>query len=514
MQLSRLPIVIVAYNRPQYLVRVLDSLKAQQHIELAHRKIVLFQDGARSLFSHGNTTDESLISENVRLFRSAFPGGIVFDSEVNLGVGLNIDRAERYVFEELDAPAAMFFEDDLVLSPCYIQVLEKLLQLAIEDDRIGYVSAFGNYRADKSLQIERKDRLRPLHLLWGFGLTQRHWRKCRPYVSQYLKIIEGCDYRNRDHDAIHKLTESWGVKPGDTAQDRIKSFVTALVGAVKLNTEPTYATYIGAQGNAFTPEMFERWGFVGNECFSEPLSLDFDLARVNFDPWHPSNNVWKIESSNVSQSASKPPSAAVEVKSSNMKSQPNGSLPMDLVMSEPEKSLFLSFLQCAQNYLEFGSGGSTIIASNTVSGHVWSVDSSVEWLEHVRQHASFKQEKATLHHVDIGTVGNWGWPEEKSKAQAFPNYSREVWKLCKDAVVDLFLVDGRFRVACFAEVMKRASANSIIMVHDYTNRPQYHTIERIARRVAVADTLAVFQPNGSRYDLIDALSESFKLDPN
>ena len=102
---------------------------------------------------------------------------------------------------------------------------------------------------------------------------------------QYLKLVRDVDYRRRDHEKISALVTSWGVKPGDTGQDRIKSFVTAVVGATKLNTEVSYAKYIGEKGSHFTPEIFAKWGFDNATFFFEVQDLDFDLASVNFDPW-------------------------------------------------------------------------------------------------------------------------------------------------------------------------------------------------------------------------------------
>lgn len=291
----QLPILILSFNRPRYLQQVLDSLKSQESIDLSERRVALFQDGSWSPSLKKHHTDQSLISENISLFKAQFPHGTVFDSEVNLGTALNIDRAERYAFEELGAPAAVFLEDDLVLGSSYLKVLEKLIGFALEDERIGYVAAFGNFQAPKEIQIERQRLLRPLHLLWGFGLTQRHWRKCRPYVKQYLDLIRNMDYSARDHEAIRRLVASWGIEPGDTAQDRIKAFATALAGAVKINTEVSYAKYIGERGINFTPELFAKWGFNNHAYFDEPFSLDFDTNSVNFDPWHSGTNIWKIK---------------------------------------------------------------------------------------------------------------------------------------------------------------------------------------------------------------------------
>ncbi len=158
----------------------LTSLKKQP--TLGDRKIALFQDGSWSASLKRHHCDPAVCRRNIEVFLEHIPNGTVFDSDVNLGSVFNYERAERYLFEELRSPAAIFLEDDLVLGNAYLTVLERLIELALADERIGYVAAFGNWLLSREQQLQRAGKLRPMHLLWAFGLTQRHWLKCRPYV--------------------------------------------------------------------------------------------------------------------------------------------------------------------------------------------------------------------------------------------------------------------------------------------------------------------------------------------
>jgi hypothetical protein len=288
-----LPIAILSFDRPEYLAKTLSSLQAQTK-PLGDRQITLFQDGSWSPSMNKHHCDPALCRQCVSIFRDQFPSGTVFESDINLGSVFNYERAERYVFETLNASAAIFLEDDLILGRAYITVLERLIDLALEDERIGYVAAFGNWKATREQQLRNTRKLRPMHLLWAFGLTQRHWRKCRPYVEQYLDLVRGSDYRQRDHQKIKDLVQSWGIEPGDTGQDRIKAFATASAGCVMVNTEVAYGRYIGQKGGLnFTPALYKQWGLEKTEYLDEEASLDFDLSTVNFDPWSPGNNVRK-----------------------------------------------------------------------------------------------------------------------------------------------------------------------------------------------------------------------------
>src|SRR5215475_13212973 len=96
---------------------------------------------------------------------------------------------------------------------------------------------------------------------------------------------------------------------------------------------------------------------------------------------------------------------------------------LQLAMQRDEQVLFMSFLQCASRYLEFGSGGSTYAAALTVSKSVISVDSSIEWQQTVQQacDASGVRTKPRLVHVDIGELREWGYPSNELRRLDWPN---------------------------------------------------------------------------------------------
>lgn len=521
----KFPIALLAFNRPAYFERVLASLKSQRDIELNESDIFLFQDGAVNGISGKRYASDEDIAENVRLFQACFPGATVFQANSNLGVALNFERAERYVFEELQAPVAYFFEDDLELGPFYIKTLSRLTDIVLAREDIGYFAAYGDHNVFSKPQ-DVCNRLITLSHNWGFGLTRSQWSKSAPYIDQYLSIVREEDYRDRPAPKIISLFQSWGCGTPGTSQDVAKTLACYLSGSVKINTLATFARYIGEHGLHTNPAVFSKRNYEKTMVIEDDICLtpmienaDITTMRKELASYCSSNyfqpTVKKSVEKSPSQLNEKYDSAKVKPGVvSTYTSSGGGIRSIKLAMSEAEQTLFLSFLSHSRNYLEFGSGGSTVVASKLVDGHVWSVDSSQQWHDRVRQDSSFVSDRTTLHYVDIGPIGDWGWPVDNSKAEAFPSYSRDIWRLCKHETIDLFLIDGRFRVACFAEALKRASPNAFVFIHDYPVRPQYHIIESIARKIALVDTLALFQPNGTKFDLINEISEKYKLDPN
>lgn len=272
----RIPIAIMSFDRPHYLERVLISLKNQLALNDRNYETMFFQDGAvSSLSGHRYATDE-VIETNTLLFQRLFPDGKVIKSAENLGVALNFERAEEYIFEILKAPYGIFLEDDMELSPIYLTVMHRLAKIALQDERIGYFAAYGNHRLSAAEQTAKHMEFFPMDHNWAFGLTRRQWLKSKPYVDDYLKIVRKQDYGQRPNDQIRELFESWGCKMPGSSQDVAKTLACYVTGGTKVNTAPVYGRYIGAKGIHATPEWFTDNGFDATELADDPEPFSRD----------------------------------------------------------------------------------------------------------------------------------------------------------------------------------------------------------------------------------------------
>lgn len=164
-------------------------------------------------------------------------------------------------------------------------------------------------------------------------------------------------------------------------------------------------------------------------------------------------------------------------------------------MLDAELALFESFIACSIAYAEFGCGGSTAYAAYFAKESVISVESSLEWLEKTKNYCLKKKLRVAPNfiHADIGLTRTLGYPADDLCKGKWPNYHTAVWKSADSmADADTYLVDGRFRVACFMQVMLHSKSGSVILIHDYANRPEYHVVSRFAREVARVDNLSAF----------------------
>jgi hypothetical protein len=126
------PIVVYAYNRPDYLKQSLEALKPQ----VKDAEVFLFQDGPRIM-----SDDKPKIKESVSVFKEYFPDQTVFESECNLGVAFNQKRAREFIFDKSDS--AIFIEDDIVLNDYYLEQLNFLMDKFQDEEDVSMVSLFG-----------------------------------------------------------------------------------------------------------------------------------------------------------------------------------------------------------------------------------------------------------------------------------------------------------------------------------------------------------------------------------
>ena len=167
-------------------------------------------------------------------------------------------------------------------------------------------------------------------------------------------------------------------------------------------------------------------------------------------------------------------------------------------LTDDEISLLCKYLQSSKNYLEFGSGGSTFLALINSVPDIYSVESDADWIEYLRTYKIIQNaeqnEQLKFHHVDIGKTKEWGYPADDSKRDNYGLYSSDIFNTIKNTDIDLVFIDGRFRVACAISAIMNCNSDIRIILHDYTIREYYKTIEKFLDIVESADTLVVFKP--------------------
>lgn len=167
----------------------------------------------------------------------------------------------------------------------------------------------------------------------------------------------------------------------------------------------------------------------------------------------------------------------------------------NLAMPPKEAAHLVMVYEHAQVILEYGSGGSTLLAARLPGKHVLAVESDAVFL--CRLNTELMQlrtgTRVATRYSDIGPVKDWGKPENDSGWYGYPDYALGIWREEWFVQPDTVLIDGRFRVACFLVCAVLTRKPLTILFDDYRPRPNYHVVERIARPKKRVGRMAVFE---------------------
>jgi hypothetical protein len=188
---------------------------------------------------------------------------------------------------------------------------------------------------------------------------------------------------------------------------------------------------------------------------------------------------------------------------------------------ERSTPLFMSLLENSNFYLEYGSGGSTVVAALLKKPFI-SVDTDRLFSRAVARKIGALSWNQRLIYVGIGLTGQWGVPlpnkhPSSRRVKKWKLYAETPWRfVSNDQSPDLVLVDGRFRVASALTSLANLASlpHAKVLVDDYKDRPHYHVLESHAKMVGIAGRMAIFQPrlqeSQKLYELIDQYSADWR----
>lgn len=146
--------------------------------------------------------------------------------------------------------------------------------------------------------------------------------------------------------------------------------------------------------------------------------------------------------------------------------------------------------------LEYGSGGSTIVASELPDKTVFSVESDAQWCEmmqtYLAQNPPAENTRVDVIWADVGPTKEWGYPVSNKGWRRFADYPLGVWELPEFRQPDVVLVDGRFRAGCAMATAFLTQAPVRLLVDDYKRRKYYHKIEEFLGAPRLIGRMAEF----------------------
>ncbi|MBO9479268.1 hypothetical protein J7382_17115 [Shimia sp. R11_0] len=158
--------------------------------------------------------------------------------------------------------------------------------------------------------------------------------------------------------------------------------------------------------------------------------------------------------------------------------------------------------------LEYGSGGSTLLAAQQDHPLVMTVENDKTWAQNMTQTLAqlYPDAPVKLHWVDTGPTQAWGRPRSNGAERGwrnYPKYALNIWDQPFFRHPDLILIDGRFRTACFMTALMRIERPVTVLFDDYANRRRYHWIERHAPVQEMIGRMAKFRLQPTQWNAKD-----------
>ena len=137
----------------------------------------------------------------------------------------------------------------------------------------------------------------------------------------------------------------------------------------------------------------------------------------------------------------------------------NNSLSKEILF-DGDDELFKRLIKNINIYFEYGVGKSTEYIYKYSKSDIYAVDTSKLWVQKINKLSS-KDSRLNLKWINVGEVGNWGYPKSFELRKNFTFYTDWFWK--QDLSPDLVLIDGRFRISCFLTTLRNAQEGTKIL---------------------------------------------------
>ena len=163
---SKTPLIIITYNRPNHLERLLESL-SRNH-ELDKVDVFFFSDAAKC-------EEDFYKVRQVREVIYDFTHGDtarVFERKENIGLAENVQGAINTVLQEEQYDSFIVLEDDLVLNEYFLNFMLRGLEIYRGDPRIFHISGWSYPVRNSASQV----RFLKMMNCWGWGSWRGKWK--------------------------------------------------------------------------------------------------------------------------------------------------------------------------------------------------------------------------------------------------------------------------------------------------------------------------------------------------
>jgi len=273
----KIGIGIISWNRPTYLKQLIKSLEKNN---LSDTYFHLFQDGFICKFTNRQVTNPKEISTSIKIFNdSILPNKTFHIRDKNISIAINQFEAMQTLYKKYKY--FIFLENDVIVSPNFIEIMKKLLKQFEYDKRVACISSGLKLFCKESKIKENLDRLifKRGHF-WVEGCWAEKWKIIEKEYMAYYNIVKNKPYKTRDEGAIKNLFSNSGIKMLTTSQDNGKDWAIIKTGMRRIRLVVNRATGIGDYGIHSTPAKLKESKDGHNKIYSFKEELDIERFKL------------------------------------------------------------------------------------------------------------------------------------------------------------------------------------------------------------------------------------------
>ena len=276
---SKTSVAIIAYDRPIYFRRTVESIS--KNPEIKDLPVFVFLDKPEPAREHVTNEQRIYVKEMI-------PHCIVIQRPRNFGCGRNLIDVRRQLFDNLGFERVFVFEDDMVISENYIGLTIRIMDWAESNySNVGTVQSWNYCAMSAENKKEHLNKVWPtLTNWWGYLMSKESWDSIKKEVYRYEELFLGGEYKDRPNKSIlkwfgmkmKKSKFSRGKNPfplhdkfeyyrkryfdgPPTGQDAVTMHLFHKEGWVRLTPIVNRGLYIGKHGIHMSPTRFSRDGF-------------------------------------------------------------------------------------------------------------------------------------------------------------------------------------------------------------------------------------------------------------
>jgi len=271
----KLGVGIISWNRPDYLKQSIDSLEKN---DLSDTHFHLFQDGFVCKFTDKVVAKAKDIYHSIKVFHdSKLPNKNYHVRDKNVSVAINQFEAMQTLYKNYEY--FVFIENDIVVSPHFILIMKRLLKQFEHDKRVACISPGLKLLCKEDKVKENIDRLifKRGHF-WAEGCWASKWKIIEKEYMDYYNIVKDSPYKQRNEEAIKKLSSNGGMKMKTTSQDQGKDWAIMKTGMKRARLIVNRSTGIGDYGIHSTPAKLKQTKDGHNKIYA----LDEELMINKF----------------------------------------------------------------------------------------------------------------------------------------------------------------------------------------------------------------------------------------